>query len=297
MDSFIVTPHGKLFYTIESNRASVLSYEGGDHLLHIPEVIKNRPVTHIAPKAFLGCRQIAQLILPSRIREIGDWAFSHMTGLKCLSLPPSEISLGKQVFLDCPSLTEIRISDLPSDDPSLPFYLAASLQILKNPLLFRPADAGSESWYEDFDRALCRFLDHPDDEGFEPVYLGWFEDEDVMATQHPRYIRQKRLEKAALTMKRLRFPNALHKEFADIYKDYLLSRFTPGVWECFCSDEFACDCAYLKLLLDLGCVTEQNIDALLADVNKIGACEAAAMLLQYRQTRLETNDFFVGLTL
>lgn len=297
MNPYMLTPQGKLFYQIESDRASVLSYEGTDRLLTIPDTIEGSPVTRIEPKAFLGSRQIAQLILPDRISEIGDWAFSHMTGLKCLILPPSEIVLGRQVFLDCPMLTEIRVQNQPETDPFLPFYLAASLLILKTSPLFRPADVGSESWYGDFDRALCRFLEHPDDEGFEPVYLGWFEDEDVMATQHPRYIRQKRLEKAALTMKRLRFPNALQKEYVKIYEDYLLSRFSLGVWECFCSEEFASDCAYLKILLDLGCVTEDNIDALLADANRIGACEAVAMLLQYQQTRLTKNDFFVDLTL
>ncbi|MGN0131586.1 MAG: leucine-rich repeat protein [Lachnospiraceae bacterium] len=297
MSQSLSTPQGNLFYEIHSGRISILSYEGTDHYLEIPDNIEDCPVTRIAPKAFLGNRQIRQLVLPSQIAEVGDWAFSHMTGLEYLTLPPREITLGRQVFLDCPVLTEIRIQGQFEKSPELSSYLAAALMILKNPFLFRPSDAGKDFWYAEFDAALCRFLERPDDEGFEPVYLGWFEDEDVMATQHPGYIKQKRLEKAALSMKRLRFPNALNNDVSKLYESYLRSHFSTGVWECFCTKEFASDCAYLKILLDLGCVTEANMDSLLADVNRIGACEAAVMLLQYQQTHLTKSDFFSDLTL
>lgn len=297
MNQPFLTPQGKLFYEIQSGQISILSYEGTDHYLEIPDQIEGYPIIRIAPKAFLGNRHIQQLVLPSSIAEIGDWAFSHMTNFTILTLPAGHITLGRQVFLDCPALSGIEVSGLSEQSPALSAYLAATLMILKKPLLFCPADAGTDHWYAEFDEALCRFLDRPDEEGFEPVYLGWFEDEDVMATQLPRYVKQKRLEKAALSMKRLRFPNALQNKAFKIYEAYLSSHFSDGVWECFCTKEFASDCAYLKLLLDLGCVTELNIDSLLTDVNRIGACEATAMLLQYQQTHLMKNDFFRDLTL
>lgn len=290
------TPQGVLTYEIQSDTVSIVSYEGNDHFLMIPEFIENYSVTEILPKAFLGKRRIEQIALPSEISCIGDWAFAHMTGLKTLTMPSKDISLGKQVFLDCPLLTEIKL--IPAvQDPALPSYLATVTMTLKNPLLFLPACAGSESWYEDFDRAVCHFLTRPDDEGFEPVYLGWFEDEDVMTTQHPAYVQKTRLEKAALALKRLRYPNVLKDHSREIYENYIVSHLEAGVWELLCTPAYAADCSYFKILMDLGLVREDNIDGFLADLNREGACEAVAMLLHYKETHLQKKDFWDDLDL
>lgn len=304
------TPQGILSYEIQSNAVSIISYEGNDHFLVIPEMIEGYSVTGISSKAFLGKHQLEQLVLPSKTACIGDWAFAHMTGMKTLTIPAKDIVLGKQVFLNCPMLTEIKTLD-PSvrnfdinsggnsdlQDPALPFYLAAVIMTLKNPLLFLPACAGGQSWYEDFDKAVCHFLERPDDEGFEPVYLGWFEDEDVMATQYPKYIQKKRREKAALSLKRLRFPYALNDNSKKLYENYIISHLETGIWELLCTSPYAADCSYFKILTDLGAVRENNIDRFLADLNREGACEAVATLLHYKETSLKKEDFWENLDL
>lgn len=306
----LLTPQGILSYEIQSNTISILSYEGNDHYLVIPEIIENYFVTGISPKAFLGKRQIEQLVLPSKTTCIGDWAFAHMTALKTLTIPSKDIALGKQVFLDCPMLAEIKVYDLSSgdpvinpdtspvsQDPALPFYLATVIMTLKNSFLFLPACVGKQNWYEDFDEAVCHFLDRPDDEGFEPVYLGWFEDEDVMATQYPIYTQKKRMEKAALSLKRLRFPYALNDDFRKLYENYIISHLETGVWELLCTPLYAADCSYFKILTDLGAIRENNIDRFLADLNRQGACEAVAVLLHYKETHLKKEDFWQNLDL
>lgn len=310
MCRLLSTPQGTLSYEIQFNSISIISYEGNDHYLVIPDIIENYSVAEVKAKAFLGNRQIEQLVLPSETICIGDWAFAHMKALKTLSIPSREIMLGKQVFLDCPMLSEIKVYD-PSvndsdinfhinsstQDPALPFYLAAAIITLKNPFLFLPACAGKKSWYEDFDKAVCHFLDRPDDEGFEPVYLGWFEDEDVMVTQYPKYIQKKRMEKAALSLKRLRFPYALNNNSKKIYENYIISHLETGVWELLCTPSYAADCSYFKILTDLGAIRENNIDRFLADLHHEGACEAVAALLHYKETHLRKEDFWENLNL
>lgn len=306
MDRTVSTPQGKISYEIGNEEAVLLSYEGSDRYLVLPEILDGCPVTSIAPKAFLGQRTITQLILPAHLKVLGDWAFAHMTGLKALSLPPSHIRLEKQVFLDCPALSEIRINRSTQDnsdvteDPALPSYLAMVISVLKNLPLFRPDLAGDMEWYKSFDKAVCHLLSRPDDEGFEPVYLGWFEDEDVMATQYPAYIREKQLQKAALSMKRLRFPFHLFPEAQKVYEAYVASHFQNGVWEQFCTPEYVSDSCYIKILIDLGCITEENINGLLSDLNRLNSCETAevtAMLLHYRETSLQKADFWDNLNL
>ncbi|MBD5539941.1 MAG: leucine-rich repeat protein [Lachnospiraceae bacterium] len=306
MNKTVSTPQGKISYETGNEEAVLLSYEGSDQYLVLPEFLDGCPVTSIAPKAFLGQRTITQLILPVHLKVLGDWAFAHMTGLKALSLPPNHIRLEKQVFLDCPVLSEIRITHSNQDnsniteDPALPFYLAAVISVLKNPSLFHPDLVGNTEWYESFDKAVCHLLSRPDDEGFEPVYLGWFEDEDVMATQYPAYIRKRQLEKAALSMKRLHFPFHLSAETKEIYETYVTSHFQTGVWEQCCTPEYVSDSCYIKILIDLGCITEENISRLLSDLNNLNSGETAetiAMLLHYRETSLQKEDFFNNLSL
>ncbi len=297
MENNFFTADGAFSYKVNSDSVTILSYEGNEHYLSVPDMIENLPITTIASRAFLGKKNITHLVLPDSITDIGDWAFAHMSGLQTITLPSNDLVLGKQIFMDCPSLSEIRISGKSKDDTNLPFYMASVYMALKNTLLFRFEDAGNNGWYHELDDAICRFLERPDDDGFEPVYLGWFEDEDVMATQHPKYVQKKRLEKAALSLRRLRFPNALNDSHKLIYQDYLRNHFDTGVWDCMLSVSYLEDCGYLQLILDMSCITADNIDNCIADCNRVGATQAVAMLINYKDTRLMTEDFFDQLSI
>lgn len=297
MSNTYLTANEAFSYEQNNNSVTILSYEGNEHYLTIPDEIDGFFVTAIAPKAFLGKKNITHLILPDSVSTIGDWAFAHMSGLQVITLPASNVTLGKQVFMDCPCISEIRVSGKSDTDSNLAFYMAYVYSALKNTLLFRFEDTGSNAWYQELDDAICRFLDRPDDDGFEPVYLGWFEDEDVMTTQYPPYVQKKRLEKAALSLRRLRFPNALNNSHKSIYEDYLQNHFDTGVWDCFLNEPYREDCGYLQLILDLSCITTDNIDCCIADCNRIGATQAVAMLINYKDTQLITDDFFDQLSL
>ena len=51
MIKIFYTPQGKISYKIQFEEAVLLSYEGKDQYLALPEALEDCPVTSIAPKA------------------------------------------------------------------------------------------------------------------------------------------------------------------------------------------------------------------------------------------------------
>lgn len=306
---------GTFTYEKINNTISITGYQGSAQYICIPETIDGCNVTTIAAKAFLSKKQIEKLILSPFTDTIGDWAFAHMTGLKMLIIPANDIFMGKQIFMDCPLLTQIALLPTSSSsnetatlqdsndnqyqtiDHYLPFYIACTIQVLKDALLFTPASIGSASWYHGFDQSVLRLLERPDDDGFEPVFYGWFEVEDISVTQLPAYIKKRRLEKASLSLKRLLNPCYLNTDVQSKYEEYVCKHMLTGIWDYVISDENVQDVSYLKLLLQLGCITEANINNCLQDLVSKNAKEASAILLHYKETQLEKKDFFSDLKL
>jgi len=302
----ITTEYGIFHYEVLSKNdslvISILGYEGNHGLVLVPEKIEATnsttneslllPVTTISDKAFFNNGIIEKMILPDSICEIGDWAFSHMSKLTTLTIPANNITLGKQIFLDSPKLVSIQIKD--QKDSSIDFYMMASMIILKNPLLFSPKEAGCESWYQNFDSAVETFLLRPEGADFEPVFLGWFNDEDEMDTQYPRYLKKLRSNKAALSLNRIHHPIYLSEEKRNIYIQYIKDNLEKGVWEWICSDQNINDTFYVQFLLDEGLICEENIDSYISDLASLNASEATVLLLNYKN-RLQKKDFFAAL--
>lgn len=67
-------------------------------------------VVEIAPYAFQGCKTLAEVEFPSRLRTIGACAFSG-TALTDVALPSGLETLGDAAFAECESLTEISLPD------------------------------------------------------------------------------------------------------------------------------------------------------------------------------------------
>lgn len=279
---------------------AITGYEGNHQYVIIPDEIDQVPVTIVENKAFLSQKNIEKLILPSHTKRIGDWAFAHMTELTTLEIPASEILLGKQALMDCPKLEEIGLLNPAGDsyeDLFIPHYTASIMQVLKDPLLFTPQTIGTPEWYHSFDAAVLRLLNRPDDDGFEPVFYGWFEVEDISVTQLPAYVKKRRFEKASLSMKRLLSPVCLSDDVKSEYEDYVCKHMLTGIWDYILSDKIINDTAYLKLLLDIGCITENILDSCIQDLASHNVGEAVALLLQYKEAHFSKKDFFSNLNL
>lgn len=101
-------------------------------IAEIPVAYNGRAVTAIGDSAFLGATWLKRLVLPSGLREIGEYAFGDCAGLgsvefnagilhigsgafmhcglKEVTLPDSVATVGGLAFSDCYELTEVRIS-------------------------------------------------------------------------------------------------------------------------------------------------------------------------------------------
>ena len=66
-------------------------------------------ITSIGESAFLGCRGMTELTLPSSVTRIGNSAFEGCSGLTELTLPNSVMSIGEYAFEGCTGLTELTL--------------------------------------------------------------------------------------------------------------------------------------------------------------------------------------------
>lgn len=261
------------------------------------------PVTEIKSKAFLSRKAVHKLILGDSVQKVGDWAFAHMENLETLVVPRHEIMWGKQVFLGCRQLMQIRIRGDESENAATPWLMASAIRILKDERLLQPEKAGSSvyhrEWIQNYDEELIHFLETPDEEGFDPVFIGWFNVEDV-DDQLPKYLEMRRLEKAELTLQRLLYSKHLSEKaervLAGYLKDHLPSEEKKDhitVFEMLCDEEreYGQDVRYMQILEKEGLLTEEILDGLLESM-KSPSAEVKAFLLNKKGEITQKRDIF-----
>lgn len=278
-------------------------YTGRESFVSLAE----EPYLHIGSKAFLSCKTIESLKLPKGLTSIGDWSFAHMHNLTDLYLPARNITLGKKVFLDCENLQRIHIMDDTSGNEGLAQMLGAAVTILKNTDLLRPHLAGKsdthETWLAAFDEALKEFLVSEDNHGFEPVFYGWFNDDDVYSTQLPLYLKKKRTGKLTLVFMRLRYPMHLADDLKALLQTYLADHMPWGAkaddhtitWDLlpdYCRSELI----YIQILEQAGAFETTRIPALIEHLQDASA-EVIAYLLNLHTANKCTDDFFTHFSL
>lgn len=281
-------------------------YTGREAFVFLENPI-GEPITHIAPKAFLSCKGVQCLHLPDSVEHIGDWAFAHMQQLTDLYLPTRPITFGKQVFLDCENLKRIHLTPDTSGNEGLALMLGAVVTILQDASLLHPELAGNkdthDKWLADFDMAATSFMESSDEQGFEPVFYGWFNDEDADSTQLPKYLHKRRAQKLELAYLRLRYPLHLQPSLKALLQDYLTDHLPDGkhaqehtiTWELlpqYCKDELV----YVQILEDAGALTATNIPALLEHLHQASP-EIIAYLLRLQGNLQQKSNFFDNFSL
>ena len=66
-------------------------------------------ITTIGERAFAGCAQMEELTIPESVTRIGAGAFEGLIGLKKLTILCDPALIPEGSFMDCPSLTEVRL--------------------------------------------------------------------------------------------------------------------------------------------------------------------------------------------
>lgn len=197
-------------------------YNGNSVSAEIENVDKSNPYTQIGAKAFLSCKNVYEIKLPDTIRVIGDWAFAHMKELKKIYVPASTIMIGKDAFLDCDSLEEVVVYQGGAEIKGLSYLLASCITVLKaiELLDFKEAVEQNKLWCERYDKALTDFICRADDRDFQPVMVGWFNDEGE-EEQLARYIEKVKSEKINLCFLRLKYDLHLGENTKDTILSYL----------------------------------------------------------------------------
>lgn len=93
----------------------------------ITELIIPSNVTTISNYAFYGCEGIASVTIPSNVTSIGDYTFSGCSGLASFTIPSSVTTIGSGAFSNCSSLTSITIPSNVTSIGNSVFYGCSSL--------------------------------------------------------------------------------------------------------------------------------------------------------------------------
>lgn len=304
------TLYCKLEYSEQGDRYITIDmHQGNSGILVIPPYIeveeKMIPVSSVGKKAFLGTTALRQVILPPTMHILDDWAFAQCEHLSqvivqtdnevtrnssdAVEVCDFQIEFGKGVFDDCIHLEDICIGTEKRD--TLSALLGAIPCRLKAEYLMRDSDIGSDHWYAKWDTSLSAFLDEDDTEGYTNMVLCG--EEDIQRNM-PEYIADKRRRKCALCLLRLLHTDCLEALFREKYEKYLLKHCkgseSEEAWEVILSD-FGDRMEYYNLFATLGCITENNIDAMISDMGEQHA-EAKAYLIDYKQTHFGGGDIF-----
>ncbi|MCM1187441.1 MAG: leucine-rich repeat domain-containing protein [Lachnoclostridium sp.] len=304
-------------------------YTGQEKEVRLPETAEGLPLSAIGAKAFLSCKSVERLVLPSTLETVGDWAFAHMKNLREVVLPAKEITFGKKVFLGCEKLQRILFCDRKYDNISgnriyegIPLFLASafcffaeetlqslqSADLIQEDLLSTHSNDvllnlqmagdchGQWKWLFLYDQSLKAFLLRNDDDGFVPAFIGWFHVEDV-DDQRQDYIRKIRGEKLRLVFQRLSYPEHLEKDMRHFFHAYLKEN-SSFVAELFSqSPEFGRDIRYYKIWHASGGLTSIHAEQFLAKLPETEP-EIRSYLLECQlENKMDNEGFFTELEL
>ena len=196
-------------------------YTGQDTEVTLPQyTADNQSLTTIGSKAFLSCKTVEKLVLPPTVETVMDWGFAHMKNLREIVMPDREIRFGRQVFLGCESLSKVTLYQVKKWTESADIYILGQIEGLDGlrASMFRFFPQAVDNlfwengtleqqcnWLSVYDEALTDYLDKPDDEGFVPAFIGWFDVEDV-DDQKQDYLVKVRKDKIGLVFQRLNCP-------------------------------------------------------------------------------------------
>lgn len=293
------TAHGSLQYEIAGECAVLCGYRGGDISLTIPEQAAGKPVTVIGKKAFLGIKSLQELFLPESITTIQDWAFASCSRLEKMTLPQKKLSLGQGILKDCTGLRQIITAKDSEAAEDISYLLAAVMNKLDAFYLFDTVAAGSREWLEQWDMRMQSLLEQKDAEGFSKMLLCGEEDYGSKENNLDYYVEQRRRFKVRLAMLRLMHDIGLRNDVREKLLSYLQSHrkgeASEETWRVVL-EEHGDDRQYYQFLLDNGCITDENMHAVLADMGERHT-EMKAFLMNRQGRQREKEDAFAGLAL
>jgi hypothetical protein len=269
----ISIPGGSMVFALRGGEAELDRVTGQVAALEVPEHLpEGEPVTKIGRKSVLGKKQLRRVVLPSGIREVGDWAFASCSNLKSVTMP--EAVLGKGVFQDCHRLSELRLAGSESgDDEDTAALLAYVARESDTGYLQDLALAGSGEWLQKWDARLMKILREADQEGFSAQILCG--EEDYGATDLAAYESSRRIRKAELSMLRLIHDRGLAEGIREQLKEFLLEHCNKDAEGKYGDESWQMirtlhgeDRDWYQHFVTLGCTERGDLDRMLSELGE-----------------------------
>lgn len=291
------TAYGSIQYECLKDFAVLTSYRGTDRELFLPEEVNGKALVEIGKKAFLGCKQLQHIVLPSGILRIQDWAFAGCAELEILRIPYGEIFIGQGILKDCLRLTQIIPENAPLHE-DISYLLAAVMNKLEAFYLFDMTALGSENWLAQWDKRMFALLEKEDTEGFSKMLLCGEEDYGSRENNLDYYMEQRRREKVRLCMLRLMHDIGLRSRDRQSLQDYLKAHAkgeqSEETWKVVL-EEHGDEKLFYQLLLDQECIHARNFSAILEDMGREHT-EMKAFLMEKWEERRQKEAVFETLS-
>ncbi|MGN0578163.1 MAG: leucine-rich repeat domain-containing protein, partial [Ruminiclostridium sp.] len=104
-----ITSEDSFTVEISGGCAKILSYDGEEADVVIPEKIKGAEVRYIGENAFSSRKTLKSVVIPVGVTEIGERAFYGDYKLESVTLPFSVAVIGNYAFVGCKSLASIEL--------------------------------------------------------------------------------------------------------------------------------------------------------------------------------------------
>ena len=235
-------------------------------------------------------RNITALSLPRYLQQIGSYAFMNLHSMETLRFFDDLCSVGSASFMNCRSFTrlELRRTGL-HQGPAL----ASLVQTLQQELDVTVHEADGSIARLIFPEYIESYSENNAAHHFELkifgggyAYHGVFRNRTLSLSDYdalwPAYIAQEHDEDTALHLaySRCRYPVGLSKQAGERYTEYL--RANMGKALSIAMEEK--DMRGLRLLLDLGSLETETLDAALKESRALKMTEATAILLEQRHS-------------
>ena len=115
------------FKWIENDTYAVMSYEGDEEHVVVPDTYGGKPVSLISDNVFAGHKEIVSVKIPDTVTDLGEFIFDGCNNIKTIELSPNLTSLWGHTFARC-GIEEIT---LPDGLASIPPYAFKDCKNLK----------------------------------------------------------------------------------------------------------------------------------------------------------------------
>lgn len=288
----------------EKELLRIISYQGNRTQIAVPDVIEGNSVAEIGKKVFLGKKSLKKVTIPKSVVKIEDWAFANCNQLEEVVLENENIIFGKGVFQGCKSLKKMivlkeHMQFSKEEEEQIGALLAATVNLIDTPHLFRPDIAGEKEWLSQWDARMLNFIRKDDHSGFTVVVLCGEEDYGSEENSLSYFLKQKRKAKVRLAFLRLKNSMGITEETKEELTAYLKAHTkgceTEETWEVVL-EEHGNEKEYYEILMECDCITNDNFDGFLEDLHH-NYPEMKAFLMKYKEETLGYGDFFGSLAL